>query len=275
MQYFRRVRNEVKTYRKFPAEIGYTEDLYTWQGRSREIICLELDFFSRLDGDAARAIDAAMTARRIPTDAHSRSSIIRFILSLMHRTPYQVAAFRRGHAGLWRQPDAKIQEKYDSLKRDWYPADVSEFILANDPDAIDRAFMRQLVEAINHKRVGQFMINLNWDLRVCAHAKYEFLIGDFPAVWSNGLDKPDGHCCLALSPNALLMITRNLEIRHQLWAMSDSQITRAYNKQVARGSRLFAIATDEAQRIFIEKHLDVDPIVSWAEKLETKNGMLT
>lgn len=275
VQYFQKFKGGLKSYRKHPSQIGYTKDLYTWCGQRREFICLEIDFFSRIDGDAAQAFDNIMAINRIPNDAKMRSSVIRFMLSLMHRTPYQVAAFRSGYDALWRQPDHVIQAKYDAIRTSCQPYDLSEFILTEDPDAIDRAFMKQIVASITHKRVGQFMINLNWDLRRTTSAKNHLMIGDAAGIWSNGLDKPDGHCGLAIGPDALLLISRNTEIKSRLLGLSDNQIVRAYNRQVVQGSRIFIVAKDDSQKSFIERHFAKSPMASWPEKLATELGVTT
>lgn len=272
VQYFRRIRDTVKTYRKYPSEIGYHEDLYTWQGKSHEVICLESDFFSQIDGQSATAIAEILRRKGIPKESSFRSAIVRFLLSLMHRTPYQISSYRAAFDTLWRRPDEVVKQKYDAIRHDGYPEDVVDFILAKDPDAIERAFMRQLPASVGHRRLGQFLVNLHWDLRVCSTSQHDFIIGDSPVVWSNGVDKPDGHCCIALAPDAMLLISRNEDIRRQILHLSDNQLVRAYNKLTVRGSRLFAIAKDDRQRSFIEKHLGKSPTESWPERLEVELG---
>jgi len=85
---------KVKPNRKHPDSVGFQYDLYTIPGVDYETAShLERRFFLQTDNDAAQALARFETDPQTPLDTRLRSGWSRFVMSLIHRAPEEVAAF--------------------------------------------------------------------------------------------------------------------------------------------------------------------------------------
>lgn len=87
---------EVKALRRHPDQVGLEYDLYTIPGVEFEAAShLERRFFLQTDNDASQALAIFEHDPKAPLGARLRSGWSRFIMSLIHRAPEDVATFHR------------------------------------------------------------------------------------------------------------------------------------------------------------------------------------
>ena len=115
--------------------------------------------------------------------------------------------------------------------------------------------IRVLPELVRSKRVVRVLSSFKWQTTTVNHAKYPLLTSDRPIIMTNGLNLPDAHIVLPISPRRLFIATKNEESFRYFLEMNPRALAEAVNNQVSQQARKFVFGSDDSQLKFVANRL--------------------
>jgi hypothetical protein len=237
---------EIEQRRKTPGGIGFEHDLYTIPEQTNgNDQALEDGLFRLVDDFGGKAL-ARLLAGDVPTDSEGRSKWAAFLLSLLFRSPRDLAASAKS---------------FSFLLQSRHPAD------SNSEVAIMQFARHKLWTSINNSYLGPLLVQMHWDVIDFTGCGLSLLTSDYPAILSNGLAPPYGSYALPLSPTCMFLASWPGPQRSAALDAPRKQMAKFANKHIVERARHYVIATDDSQRRFVEKHFTAQPVPSQIELL--------
>jgi hypothetical protein len=129
---YRKPRDELKTIRRHPDQVGFEIDLYTIPGVDFEAAShLERRFFLQTDNDASQALASIESDPKTPLDQRLRSGWSRFVMSLIHRAPDEIAIFFRDVAKHVEFAERDFEANYETRRLPSDPETFAELIASS------------------------------------------------------------------------------------------------------------------------------------------------
>jgi hypothetical protein len=251
---FSRPHNQIVPKRKHPEETGYVKRLYEMPGLPpEEAQQIEQGFMQGLDSDAAEAL--AMLENDVPRITHEskpRSAWSRFIMSLLMRTPEDIAALKGGIAVEWAQVITKMEKKYT-------PAMVAEYLAQRDPDYAEQLAMSLAPRLIDHQGIGDLLNNMEWLVRRVPAEAGEFLTSDRPVIRSWTLTEPNAYLFLPIGPTTIFVAVSDIETQRMVEERDPAQQVDAINQFVAGRAVKFVYARDDGPLDYVRQHMGTRP----------------
>jgi hypothetical protein len=232
---------------KTPTGTGYVKDGYkTDHVPDDKAQRVETAFMSPLDNDAARELQRMLAGDPRLRTSEERSAWTRFVISLLFRHPAAVevlkAHFTEMHAVAVRGVEAEFPGSAITL----------------DPAYTSVAASNMLTEIIDNDRVGPTIFGMKWVVVDVKDAKRTLMTSDRPVVMPHGLDHPDCHIALPISPTKLFIAAHTDRFK-QLKPGHENVVVKEINKAVVAQAREFVWAVDDSQITFVEKHMATAP----------------
>ena len=205
---FSRPYREVKPRRTFPAGTGFEERLYdapafTDQRRYH----YESVFLHGVDTRAADALKM-LEERRTNWTTETRSAWTRFIISLLIRTPADIAAIRADYIERWRttslQATAPEEEIYRNARGPNDPENFREFIIQLAPEALATFALGVFARIHNLAGMGERINSMDWTVVGTPASCNRFLTSD-RAVYVSALGQRPAHVTLPIGPHQLFV----------------------------------------------------------------------
>jgi hypothetical protein len=232
---FSRPHKEVVPNRKHPDATGFVIRLYETPGLpSEEAQRLEQRFMQPVDTLAAEGLEMLeANDPRITREARPRSAWSRFILSLLLRTPEDVAALKSGVVEEWARSVPNLQTKYAANRADTDPPTVEEYMAQQSPEFVEQMAMSIAPSLIDHRKIGELLINMRWLIvRVTSEAG-EFLTSDRPVLMTSTLTEENTYVMLPIGPKALFVAVKDVETQRRIEARAPEERVEAVNRYVA------------------------------------------
>lgn len=256
-EYCRRYKG-VKTRRTHPGGTGYVRGLYTFDELNDEARnFLEDEFFLRADHKASVALQRLLK-HDLNLGDELMSAWSRFIMTLLFRNPEAIQRLRTKIAiGL---PSAlgELKAAWQTARREGDPHTFEEYAAAMPRRDVQQATLMLLRSIMDNERIGQFLNSMIWGVLTFNRLRYPLLTSDRPYIMTNGLDKPDGHLVMPISPDSIFLAARNMEIMHQLDAefkREDLRLSEKLNDIVTRQSHRFVWGNTDTQIDFVTSRL--------------------
>ena len=248
---YSRPHNEVKAIRRHPSRVGFQYDLYTIPGVDTETAShLERRFFLQTDSDAAEALTLFETNPKAPLNQRIRSGWTRFVMSLIHRAPEEVAIFTRQVMEHLADAEKNFEENYQSLRLPDDPDTFAEFKLKRPSNLVGRAAAMLIQRVIDNQMVGDHFNRMIWTI-VSPPSTRTFLTSDRPIVMTNGLSRPDSHLTIPVGPRKLFIASNEQAIVDYVVAWKPDDLVTFVNNRVVRQARRFCIGTNDQQFRFV------------------------
>ncbi len=262
---------KIVEHRKPTRAVGFRERLYEIPEYPPETAqSIEQGFMKTLDDTAAIAHKLLLAKNFVDLDQAHRSAWTRFLLSLMLRTPDNLAAYKAGFAAVYDTPTSDVQAKYEAQKAPHDPPTAEEFLKLHQPMAPLTAALTQLPHVMQNKGLGQHIIRMRWS--VAEITRGAFLISDEVLITSNGLGKDDGHIAMPISPTKLFIATNNEKTLDTIIGMGDRELVKTANAQIVGRAKHFVGAHNTLQKRFIENRFGLAPQTSIAKLFAEKYG---
>ena len=243
----------------FPSQVGFVKDLYTIPGVAPEFAQkIETEWFSRVDHAASQAREKLFETPHSGWSSVNRSAWTRFIFSLAHRTPENLAVFKESMRIIWGRPSPKIQAKYELIRKPTDPACFEDYAQSVDPLIVEKFASLAIQRPSGNSQMGHFINNMHWKVYDLSESQFLLLLSDALLVMSNGLKKPDGHIAIPLSPTKLFVATYDKAFMSEFDRMSPQQLVRKTNQLVVGRAKRFVVAANRDQDAFIRKRFGSD-----------------
>lgn len=243
-----------------PSEVGWERDLYASpEPEPSARHHLELRTFSRIDNDAARVLEKMHAPALEMLTTAETSAWALFIMSLLHRTPANLAAAKAAGRRIWERSIASASEQYEELRAPGHPDTFEAWRASMTAEDAERSFLRVLPDVMANTRIGQVIANLIW-LRVDLPSDCpDLLLSDDPLARTGSFVSQNAHFAMPLSPRRMLIGTRHQHTLDHFARMPIRSTSIELNKWVVEGARHFVAARDRSQSRFIENRFGLNP----------------
>ncbi|MFZ2104492.1 MAG: DUF4238 domain-containing protein [Roseiarcus sp.] len=243
----------VQTQRRHRSSVGYAVDLYTVPGVDLAVAAyLERQFFRITDDLAANAL-AIIERGPWTMNAHTRSGWTRFIVSLLHRNPEQIARSLETVSRFMVAARPLYEREYDLRKDANHPPAFEEFWKEICREVEAKTWINLVQTTIDSEEVGNHFNNLIWRV-FDLHGSQTLLTGDRPIIMTNGMVNPDSHLSIPIGPKKLFVAATRPEFLDFIQSQSADEIASLNNDLIVRQARRFCIGVDDSHlELFSER----------------------
>ena len=249
---------EVKPLRKAPEAAGFIRHLYTVPGMEPGLrSVLEDVVFKRIDQHANDAL-AFMLANSDGTadmPPKLRNGWSRFLMSLMHRGPEQLAALKARCRTSIEEQLAGLEHTYVEQRQPSDPETYAEMRAAREHDVEHKAWAMVLESVIDNPRVGTFINAMHWSIVTVGNPEQSMLTSDRPLHMTNGLDHPEAYIILPVGPAEIFIAVNTPEMVSRISETKPCGLVREINAKIVGQAVRYVYDTDDAQLRFVENRL--------------------
>lgn len=249
---FARVPDGVAATRRAPAAIGFQEDLYSVPGAPSYVSAhLEGHFFRVTDNDAAVALDALLNGQLNQLTERLKSAWVRFLMSLLHRTPEKV----RWYGNVWKGMHA---EAVEAARKDIIQNNGDMAQLANLEESFAISFVGVLQKIMDSTLIGQHVVNMRWGV-ITLHENQRLMTSDRPLLITNGLEKPETEIHLPISPAHLFVAANKEDVLQKIAKIHARELSSELNHYVVSQAENYVYSEDDSQLRFVRNRLGRQP----------------
>ena len=254
---YSRPRDKIHDQRVAPKTTGFQDRLYEMKGVPQLIAQrIEDDFMSFVDNHAAAALALLETApAKINGHQKHKSAWSLFLISLIMRTPEDVAALIAIWEEDWERDFEKLRAQYEKNKKPGETRSLEEFIAQEDPHVRERWAMSELPDLIDHQGLGQLLNNMHWFVITTDADAPRLLTSDRPLYISGKLGAPDCHLTLPIAPDRLFVAANSKDSETAFRARPQAELIEETNVRTTQQAAKYAYGNDNARREFVDEHL--------------------
>jgi hypothetical protein len=236
-----------------PAGAGYETDLYTADSSDLRIArYLEDRFFKITDSEGAKSLAFIERGQWNSMDSKVRTGWTRFVLSLLQRTPNEMKVIFDVVSKYTESKRSTFEAHYESIRASAAWPTFEEYWADQLSETTARIWIQATQRNIDSKKLGQYINDLYWRV-IEIHGSFTLMTCDRPIVMTNGLDRPDGHLALPISPEKLFVAANNPQAVQFLDGSDSDNLAKSVNDRIVRQARRFCIATDDTHLKFFTK----------------------
>ena len=255
---FSRPYREVKPQRKGPKAAGFIPHLYTVSGMEPGLrSVLEDIVFKRTDQHANDAL-AFMLANSDGTaemPPKLRNGWSRFLMSLMHRGPEQLAALKAKCQTTIEEHLAGLEYTCAKQRQPSDPETYAEMRAAVAHDVEHKAWALVLESAVDNPQVGTFINAMHWTIVTVRNPEWSILTSDRPLHMTNGLDHAEAYIILPVGPTDIFIAVNTPGMVRRIAETEPRGLVKEINAKVVGQAVRYVYETDDAQLRFVEKRL--------------------
>jgi len=257
---YSRPRDAIYSRQVVPKQTGFQDRLYETKGVPKLIAQrVEDDFMKSVDNHAAEALKLLETdASKINGDQKNKSAWSLFLISLIMRTPEDVAALVGIWGDDWERDLPHIREQYEKNKKADESRSLEEFIAQEDPEVRARWAMSELPALIDHEGIGQMLNNMHWFVLTTAADTPPLLTSDRPLFISGKLGAPDCHLTLPIAPNRLFVAVNAKDSEAKFRSRQQKELVESMNIRSAKQAAKYVYGSDNAQSDIVDKYISSD-----------------
>lgn len=262
-------------HRKHPAQTGYVKRLYELPGLPRDHAQqIERGFMQRLDSLAAEALVMLENGdSRLASDSEARSAWSRFIMSLLMRSPEDLAALRRGIAEEWARHLPQLEEKYKAKRGPDNQATLKEHLDQVDPENIERWAKSFAPTLMDHEKIGALLNAMRWLVVRVGFGAGEFLTSDRPVVMSWTLTEKNAFLFVPVGPKAMFVAVNDIETQRMVETRDPAEQVEAVNRFVAGQAVRFVYARTSDPLNYVRQYMGTKRRKTLIERLvERRKG---
>lgn len=253
---------------------GYEEHLYSMRASDGPPIAdMERDFMSRLDSEAARALD--LLEQDLPEskwEQRLRSAWSRFLWAQSIRTPSEIAQLKLSVKEAWSAATPGLQEAYETERPEGAPESVDDWLATLDPHTEDRFALTIARQSMDHSGIGQIINNMRWKVLDFEGCGIPLLTSDRPVWMTTTLVEPDAFILMPIAPTRLFVATRETETMLRIAAQNRRQQAKNMNKTTVQHAVKFVFGVDDKMKVFVQKHFAARRHSTHMERLAAIRG---
>jgi hypothetical protein len=190
-------------------------------------------------------------------DAGAREAWIRFIVSLVLRSPRMVAQVEAGIRDILSAGEREMRNRY-ALKRSDAKA-FAELVNRANPQAPLEAAARYLDDVMSGKAMAEALAKMRWARIPVPRARFSLLTSDNPLDIPLPLTDPNAYVALPLTSDTMFIASNNSGLIDSLAKQDHSKIVRMLNLASVSRAHDFVWSIDESQLAFVTNHFGSAP----------------
>jgi len=257
--FFRRPDGLIVSKRMHRKATGYAIDLYKLPGVApAEKYTMESAFMAPIDDEAVRARDLLL-GDMAPAGGRTRSAWSRFILSMILRSPEEVAAFKKYYTDLVPTLHPEFQATRPAMREGSNPTRDEGRIVSFDSSHIERSAMFAITTFIEHPPALDLFQSMHWMIIDTRSVRRRLMTSDRPVMLTHGMLQYAGHYALPISPTRLFLAATNIDFAKQFASMPRSKIVRVINRLVVGQARKYVYAVDGTHLVEVRREMGKQP----------------
>lgn len=181
-----------------------------------------------------------------------------FLMSLLHRTPENLAAYKETAGRIYDETIPALRARYDELRTPDDPPTVEEYEATLTAADRERAVMRNIVRSIVNPNIGNFINSLHWSAFDRPDDCLDYLLSDDPLARTNGLKNAEGHLAIPISPSRLAVGAYDEKFLDEIRRMKPKDLVKRMNTWTVEGARHFVVSRDLRQSKFIQNRFGIN-----------------
>jgi len=240
-----------------PKSTGYEPSLYTLEDyppEQRQVI--EKQFMGPIvDDPASKALKILIERDRQKMTEEMRVAWTRFLMSMRLRDPHTLSEVTALARQIVKTNLSKPDQEYLQAKSDSDPPTLYEWVEKHAPHVIKNIGKAFLPGLIDHEKIGDHIINMQWSTFELSKSSVTLLTGDRPFITTEGL--ADTKCVLAfpLAPRFLFVATNGPEVAQRLVAIGETQMAEATNVNIVAQAQKHVYGDSARHLRFVENRL--------------------
>jgi Protein of unknown function (DUF4238) len=256
----KKAHGKVEAQRKSPKGTGFERDLYRTDGVPDELAQhVETNFMSKIDNDAARALQKILAGDSTPWTGDERTGRTTYLLSLLFRNSENVAVIEDHIRAAWDEGLRALEADYSARRQPTDPDTFEGYAALTNPAAPEIGASNFLMETISNERVGPTIFNMHWTRHNLRHSKLPLLTSDRPLIMPLGLGDRRAHILLAVSPSVLFVAAHDQGFAGSIARWKHTDLVKVLNKAVVSQARKFVWATDDSRLSFVRRYIGTAP----------------
>lgn len=255
---FSRPHTEVKPLRKMPEAAGFLRHLYTVPGlEPDERSVLEDVVFNKIDQTASDALSFMLANSDGDADMPPklRNGWSRFLMSLMHRGPEQLAALKLKCQTFMEKHLAGLEPTYDERRQPSDPATYAEMRAAIEHDVTHKTWAMVLEDVVDNPILGTFINAMHWSIVTVRNPERSMLASDRPLHMTNGINHPEAYIILPIGPAHIFVAVNTPEMVKRISETEPRGLVKDINTKVVGQAVQYVYDTDDRQLRFVANHL--------------------
>ncbi len=216
---------------------------------------------------------------RLQHDAKYRSAWSRFVMSLMMRTPEDIAGLQQAIREEWARHMPGLVRKYEERRTPSDPPTFQEYL-----DRLNLADMRdwalQIGSALmDHQWIGNVLNNMRWFVRSIEGGDSQYLTSDRPVLMVDELASPEAFIMLPIGPARLFVAVHNVETQQRVEAVEPAQHIQGINIMAAGRAMEYVYGRDDSLRDFVQEHFGtrrraslIDRLIAYRQGVNAAGG---
>lgn len=257
-----------------PRGTAYEEHLYSMRTPNGPPIAdMEREFMSRLDSEAAEALD--LLEKGLPEsnwEPRLRSAWSRFVWAQSIRTPSEIAQLKSSVKEAWSVATPGLQEAFEAERPEGAPESVDEWLATLDPHSEDRFALTIARRSMDHSGIGQIINNMRWKVLDFEGCGIPLLTSDRPVWMTTTLAEPNALILTPIGPTRLFVATRETETMLRIAAQNRRQQAKNVNKTTVQHAVKYIYGMDAEMKAFVQKHFAARRHSTHMERLAAMHG---
>ena len=180
----------------------------------------------------------------------------RFLLTLIHRTPEQVADLKKTLGTELPGFLVRFRPQYESMRKPGSPTFEEFTDWMSSVGNLDSIHLQVLHSLMDSELTGTALNRMIWGTIRIDNARYPLLTSDRPLTMSNGIGGPDGYIVMPISPDRIFVATNTAEMARNIRdQVKQGKFEDRVNDFVARQARKYVYGTDDRQLRFVQNRL--------------------
>jgi hypothetical protein len=236
LEYRRGYQNKIFRRWTHPDGTGYVRGLNTIDGLPPAIAnAIEDKFLQRADDLASQCLDQYLIGN-LEVSHDLKSGWARFMISLLHRPPERIKYLKEELNRRYKDLLDELGVKYQEHRKPTDPITFEEYERQRNPSG--RAYAAFFQDIVDSEKVGTALIRMHRGLVKLNTARFPLLTSDRPMVMTNGINKPDSHIVMPISPNMVFIVANEMQTIRQISAMAEKgEMQQILNDRIVRQAR--------------------------------------
>ena len=255
--------------RTHPAGTGWVDRLYELRGLSgANAQAIEETFMKPVDTAAANVLKAFSSEQRVSFSADEMEAWARFMLSLMHRHPDDLRAFKAHFAHDWRNVSPEMDQDYQRRRRREWPEDLQAYMNGIPDDQAERIGLTILVELMENLNVIRHVISMRWGALCFPTISREVITSDRPLIMTDGLGHAESFILMPIGPRKVFYAVNTPEMVRRFNLQDPNRTIESINKQVARQASRYVYAGSDGHLGFVSRWMSETPTVPLVDQIK-------
>ena len=264
-----------------PKRTGGQDLLYSLTGApTDQAQRIETDIMCSVDTLASDALSMLENGDpQLQHDAKYRSAWPRFVMSLMMRTPEDIAGLQHALREEWARHMPELVRKYAEQRALSDPPTFQGYL-----DRLKFADMRDWAleigpKLMDHRWIDNILNNMRWFVRSIEGGEGQYLTSDRPVLMVDELKSPEAFIMLPVGPTRLFVVVHNVETQRRVEAVEPAQHIQGINMMAAGRAMKCVYGRDDSLRDFIQEHFGtrrrsslIDRLIAHRQRVNAAGG---